>query len=237
MVKRFDVIYLVNSAYCTRVVIVGLNDCSSSLEIGSAGHAAALVRVFGSGSGTGPQNEGEVTQGSGTVSPLKSTQSGLSPHHPQLFDSTMLDILRDSTVGSIINSLSHGRLLPFPDQRDDFQIPKRYLAPTISSQNANSLPQALTSVPRRPDSIEGSDEKTLPVASLSLDEGRSAQLDIQSVKTAGSSTGGEIMVDWYGEDDPENPRNWSLKKRIFVTSQIAFLTYVPTFWFTLSRRY
>lgn len=129
----------------------------------------------------------------------------------------MLDILRDSTVGGLINTLSQGRLLPFPDQRDDFQIPKRYLIQNISQRNANPQPQALPSAVCRPDSAEHSDQKTLPVVSLS--------------ETAGSTTGNEILVDWYGEDDPENPRNWSLRKRAFVTAEIAFLAYVPAFGF------
>jgi DHA1 family multidrug resistance protein-like MFS transporter len=31
---------------------------------------------------------------------------------------------------------------------------------------------------------------------------------------------GTILVDWYTTDDPENPQNWSLRKKIFVTLQI-----------------
>lgn len=31
---------------------------------------------------------------------------------------------------------------------------------------------------------------------------------------------GTILVDWYDTDDPENPQNWSLKKKSFVTFQI-----------------
>lgn len=31
---------------------------------------------------------------------------------------------------------------------------------------------------------------------------------------------GTILVDWYDTDDPENPQNWSAKKKYFVTFQI-----------------
>jgi DHA1 family multidrug resistance protein-like MFS transporter len=31
---------------------------------------------------------------------------------------------------------------------------------------------------------------------------------------------GTILVDWYTTDDPENPQNWSLRKKGFVTFQI-----------------
>ncbi|KAH9924166.1 MFS general substrate transporter [Fomitopsis serialis] len=33
------------------------------------------------------------------------------------------------------------------------------------------------------------------------------------------------LVDWYGPDDPENPMNWSLAKRCFVTFDICFITF------------
>lgn len=31
---------------------------------------------------------------------------------------------------------------------------------------------------------------------------------------------GTILVDWYDTEDPENPQNWSTKKKYFVTFQI-----------------
>lgn len=31
---------------------------------------------------------------------------------------------------------------------------------------------------------------------------------------------GTVLVDWYDTDDPENPQNWSLRKKNFVTFQI-----------------
>ncbi|KAJ7232962.1 major facilitator superfamily domain-containing protein [Mycena haematopus] len=33
------------------------------------------------------------------------------------------------------------------------------------------------------------------------------------------------LVDWDGESDPENPRNWSFRKRAFVAFEISFLTF------------
>ena len=38
-----------------------------------------------------------------------------------------LDIVRDSTLGQIVNRLSGGSLLPYPDQRADYVVPRRYL--------------------------------------------------------------------------------------------------------------
>ncbi|KIW00753.1 uncharacterized protein PV09_07735 [Verruconis gallopava] len=35
---------------------------------------------------------------------------------------------------------------------------------------------------------------------------------------------GTVLVDWYTSDDPANPQNWSLGKRLFVTFQICMYT-------------
>ncbi|KAI9837885.1 MAG: hypothetical protein M1838_004721 [Thelocarpon superellum] len=37
---------------------------------------------------------------------------------------------------------------------------------------------------------------------------------------------GTILVDWYDTDDPENPQNWSSRKKYFVTFQICLYTLV-----------
>ncbi|KAJ7785821.1 putative caffeine resistance protein [Mycena metata] len=38
------------------------------------------------------------------------------------------DLVRDSTVGQILNYLSSGRILPYPEQRPGYVVPRRYLA-------------------------------------------------------------------------------------------------------------
>ncbi|KAJ7029246.1 hypothetical protein C8F04DRAFT_1117073 [Mycena alexandri] len=40
------------------------------------------------------------------------------------------DLIRDSTIGQIVNYLSHGRFLPYPEQRPDYVVPKRFLLPS-----------------------------------------------------------------------------------------------------------
>ncbi|KAI1798105.1 MFS general substrate transporter [Ganoderma leucocontextum] len=49
----------------------------------------------------------------------------------------------------------------------------------------------------------------------------------EEVRTVGtpSSLKDPNCVDWYGLDDPDNPRNWSLFKKCFVTFDICFLTF------------
>jgi len=35
-----------------------------------------------------------------------------------------------------------------------------------------------------------------------------------------------IICDWNGEDDPENPRNWSRARKLFVVANIALCSFV-----------
>lgn len=42
----------------------------------------------------------------------------------------MYDIVRDATIGQIINRLSNGKFLPYEDQKPGYTVPARYLVAT-----------------------------------------------------------------------------------------------------------
>jgi len=169
----------------------------------------------------------------------------------------MWDIIRESTVGEIINLISRGRLLPYPDQRPGFVIPERYLlsrdetSPTPGAsfsthpvdgagaidESAKS-PQWLSDAPTR---IPSSDTIRSEADRLSKSSAARATKDLeggdvhpdaeaspkeleQALETAQVEVGDYILVDWYRDDDPENPRNWSSGKRFFVLLEICLLT-------------
>lgn len=201
----------------------------------------------------------------------------------------MWDILRESTVGEIVNYFSGGRILPYPDQRTDYVIPERYLAssplsgdttretragdadskpgeniedsknirgdrpissmshdvPTRitslavddTSKKANWTSDAPTRIPsseaittqtgKREPAPSGRAAKELEAGNVDEEmaaydvEGHPHELE-KALETA--KIGDYVLVDWYGEDDPENPRNWSSRKRGFVLFQICLLT-------------
>lgn len=185
----------------------------------------------------------------------------------------MWDIIRESTVGEILNRVSGGRILPYPDQRSDFVIPEKYLlSPTITPDNTAQAYATLTSNTPR-DDRNGDMKSQLPLsrldlpAQVGLDENAKSPQWTSSVPTrhlssdaihttsetlaagvamdleAGSTVPkvaeaspkalekaleaahtDYILVDWYSDDDPENPRNWSSGKRLFVLFEICLLT-------------
>lgn len=192
------------------------------------------------------------------------------------------DILRESTVGELLNWVSGGRILPYPDQRPGFIVPERYLATSSrpsgsnnairdvdepdddddvdakprdsklkpSSSSMNVRASAATEVDEKP--VGWSDAPTRKPSSEALGVGQPSStaaalkrepeadtataVDVEAgpgpvvldkaLENAQAELGDFILVDWYGDDDPENPRNWSSRKRHFVLFEICLLTYV-----------
>ena len=149
----------------------------------------------------------------------------------------MFDILRESTVGELLNRVSGGRILPYPDQQSDFVIPERYLAtssPASTSTPITRVPSAATladkasvvsgttATPARTNvAVEKVDTVRSDATLEAGPEPVEAVVDKSSVNTKGFQ-----LVDWYGDDDSENPRNWSFAKRSFVMFEISLLTCV-----------
>lgn len=165
----------------------------------------------------------------------------------------MIDILRQSTVGELLNLVSGGRILPFPDQRPDFKIPESYLATSLPASTSTSEP--VTRVPtsvslRDKDSSSASSDVTatskppvLPALSAStavdnagvVNEKLTADATLEAgpgselvIEKPSPDTKGFTVVDWYDDNDQENPRNWSFTKRLVVNLEICLLTCVAS---------
>lgn len=111
----------------------------------------------------------------------------------------MKELFRDTAFGQILRFLSAGKILPFPDQYDSNTLEK-YMSTA-------SRPAVLPNVPG-PDS-----------ASTSSNERDS----IDMIKDAEKGVPDYELIDWL-PNDPENPQNWSLGKKLFVSFEICLLT-------------
>lgn len=109
------------------------------------------------------------------------------------------DIFRDSTVGQILNFVSRGRILPFPDQRPGFVVPSRYLLTPASGQviDGEQQPKPQSDVSTLVDA-----EGTIRARdSIDLEKGDS------DVKEATANTPVDpFLITWDGPDDQDNPR-------------------------------
>ena len=116
----------------------------------------------------------------------------------------MKDIIRDSTVGQILNWVSNGAILPYEDQRKDYVIPARYLP----GQSSFTATKKQLEFPRT-----NSDANTLvnePGSVASSKEHRPSDGDVEKGQSTEAAPAPETpvypyLVDWEA-DDQDNPR-------------------------------
>ncbi|KAF5389030.1 hypothetical protein D9757_005017 [Collybiopsis confluens] len=124
----------------------------------------------------------------------------------------MLDIIRDSTVGQLVNFFSDGRLLPYPEQKPGFVLSAQFVLPNSGASSSLS------------DSDDAKKSKTFePDEALSRED-----TFVVGEKEAGTKLDAPSdprLVGWYSNDDQDNPRNWSASKRAFVAVCISLMTF------------
>ena len=108
--------------------------------------------------------------------------------------------VRDSFWGRLAYHLSGHKVWTHPEEQPDYVIPEKY----TEEYKAQMFDKELVDIVP-----EGDAE------SLSESSSTSETLGVNSSK---------IVVDWDGEDDPENPFNWPLAQKIFFIGEIVFLT-------------
>lgn len=113
----------------------------------------------------------------------------------------MLDIVRDSIFGRALNAISSDRIFPYPESRPDFNIPTQFLPSTSNTpvpherdaRNQNLAVSETTTI--SPSVHSGSEED----GSVSQEKMRAMERALTERKEK------EILVDWYDENDQENP--------------------------------
>ncbi|KAJ6606381.1 major facilitator superfamily domain-containing protein [Mycena vulgaris] len=120
-----------------------------------------------------------------------------------------------------------GRLSPYADRRSSL-YGTQFIIPGSETEIE------LTPVPEPSAMEDGSKRANASEESLPREVKRDsvALALVKEVEDGGQTSPNQIialsdlnLVGWDGEDDPDNPRNWSLKKRVFVSSSISFLTF------------
>ncbi|KAK7520782.1 major facilitator superfamily domain-containing protein [Phyllosticta citriasiana] len=101
----------------------------------------------------------------------------------------MSDLVRDAPIGQLIRYFSRNRLLQYPEERPDYQLPPSYTSKRVSFLN-NSKPANVDSTPANPE----------------LDK------DLEERKSSDSSEGEETDVDKFASDVSNRSRDPSLKR-------------------------
>ena len=114
--------------------------------------------------------------------------------------------IRDSFWGRLAYHLSGHKILKHNEEEADYVIPEKYLVGYGAQANEGQGSSSDASSVSTEKGANG--EANTPVDPSSSPEEKSEQ----------------IIVDWDGPDDPENPQNWPLYQKIFFAFEIAFLT-------------
>lgn len=149
----------------------------------------------------------------------------------------MFDTIRNATLGQILNHFSNQKILPYPEERADFVIPQKYLG-TARDDNLevvngmNPRTQQVSSAEKLSKSDDPSTfELTVPVEVSSDKAGNSSFQDADQIEKGSEQSLNEkdpgsqyIVVDWYDDNDQENPQNWSLVKKCWIVLSTGILT-------------
>ncbi|CAH0059622.1 unnamed protein product [Clonostachys solani] len=163
----------------------------------------------------------------------------------------MSDLIRDASIGQVIRFLSRGRYLKYPEEKEGFKLPDAWIQMVhdLESPSAKFAPDATTASEsgstvingegRQPQRNAADDEKPSPPPRDSMEDIQIEQahndeenntMAIQRTKSIPivprRTKDGAILVDWYYTDDPENPHNWTIKKRLVTTLIICLYTFV-----------
>ncbi|WWC99974.1 hypothetical protein V866_006883 [Kwoniella sp. B9012] len=139
-------------------------------------------------------------------------------------------------VGTVIRLVSGNRLLRY---QDEIECPERYTKEEIARRQEKESPTQSRRVSRYETPASNDDativEETNPPRRSNSDE-TIIEGNPDHVKDLQKGRGKEVqaeegmkedpnLVTWYGDDDPENPYNWSTRYKTFVALQMSFLTF------------
>ena len=146
----------------------------------------------------------------------------------------MADLIRDTAFGHLIRFVTRSKYLQYAEERDP-SIWTRYIDEKKSAHLAHhgdtnspedgAAIEGLGGVRTREngghDSENGGHDSETSSQTRVGEEGVNHASGVKVDTEKGKDV---HLVTWYGDNDPENPMNWSLAKRIFVTAEICLLT-------------
>jgi DHA1 family multidrug resistance protein-like MFS transporter len=131
----------------------------------------------------------------------------------------MADILRDAPLGQFVRFVTRSRLLQYPEEKESFISPYYHeqMPESEATSDGNSTLSTEYEVARNLQRTRTQSFTNERMDSESkVETQKSQEIPVVPVRTQD----GVILVDWYSTSDPENPQNWSQKKKAFVALQI-----------------
>ena len=105
----------------------------------------------------------------------------------------------------MIYRLSGGRVFSYPEERDGFELPEKY-------KQEKDKPSRFGREEAQEEGNGNEEGRASDSAETVVGDDQSRSGDNNDNNNNGEKKGEKkddtIMVDWYSEDDPENPQNW-----------------------------
>ncbi|KAF5263067.1 hypothetical protein FOXYS1_6188 [Fusarium oxysporum] len=131
------------------------------------------------------------------------------------------DTIRDAPLGQIIRFATKNRLFKYPEEHPEFELPAAWNQLLSNADHGyarhtgTETPSTIVNPTADQNTIEG-----LDIESKALDT------DEITDAAPNATENGVILVDWYSDQDPANPQNWSNLRRALVGLIICFYTFV-----------
>ncbi len=128
----------------------------------------------------------------------------------------------ESFFGLILHNISKGKFFRYSEQADDFTPAERYMTgyKTRLNQEKSSQPASSQLVKRDSESANS----TVAASPVIGANERNSSSDAVEAPPKDGDDADPYLVDWNGELDPDNPRNWSQPKKVFAAFLICLLT-------------
>lgn len=138
----------------------------------------------------------------------------------------MSELIRDTVFGHCVRFITRAKFLQYAEEKDP-SLWKRYLHEEKTNHMAHRGHFGEETI-QSDESDEGNGD--LADTEPSSNDGSNTRFErMRTTNTIGQKidqeNGRDVnIVEWFGDDDPENPMNWSLFKKVFVTAMICLLT-------------
>ncbi|KAJ5797757.1 uncharacterized protein N7503_007053 [Penicillium pulvis] len=125
-----------------------------------------------------------------------------------------METLRDTAFGKLVRLATRYKLMQYPEEKDT-SLWTEYLKTELKDEAAPSMTET--------EHGDVEDLEALGIYTV-MSQASTRSRRISSASTIGGANQ-SIVISWRGDDDPENPQNWSIKKKSFVSTLICFLTF------------
>lgn len=149
----------------------------------------------------------------------------------------MIELFRETACGQLIRLVTRNKYLQYPEEKNP-ELWRKFVNKDKSSNMARygqpDEPQPENEDDEKKDDDDDNDssekggDSADPASAedhRGVERQESRYNDASGVKVDPEKGKDVTMIDWDGDDDPNNPLNWSQSKKFFVTFLICLLTF------------